>query len=50
MQPVKTRSEEDPTSKGKIKRRSSEGKIRRTIQPVKVRSEEDDPANEGKIL
>jgi len=25
MQPVKARSEEDPTSKGKIKRRSSEG-------------------------
>jgi len=29
MQPVKTRSEENPTSKGKIKRWSSEGKIRR---------------------
>jgi len=29
MQSVKERSEEDPTSKGKIKRRSSEGKIRR---------------------
>jgi len=29
MQPVKARSEEDPISKGKIKRRSSEGKIRR---------------------
>jgi len=29
MQPVKARSEEDPTSKGKIKRRFSEGKIRK---------------------
>jgi len=37
MQPVKARSEEDSTSKDKIKRRSS-----------KVRSE-DDSASEGKI-
>jgi len=29
MQPIKARSEEDPTSKGKIKRWSSEGKITR---------------------
>jgi len=29
MQPIKARSEEDPTSKGKIKRRSSKDKIRR---------------------
>jgi len=38
MQPVKARSEEDPTSKGKTKRRSSEGKVRRRR-----------PASEGKI-
>jgi len=29
VQPVKARPEEDPTSKDKIRRRSSEGKIRR---------------------
>jgi len=29
MQPVKARSEEDPTNQGKIKRRFSEGKTRR---------------------